>query len=157
MVSKRQRSGGSGLATRLGPGADPLREQWTASASPGTARGIFAVSSGYVARCAAASRRVSLAARTSSRSAVALPEAVGAWQGLRRRWQWVGRRLSFGGLGVCVSHPSDHRGLATLERACLGERQRSCGDTLLDRASVGGGRTERDQLAARRRDVCRWA
>jgi len=35
----------SALATGLGPGADPLREQWTASASRGTARGIVAVSS----------------------------------------------------------------------------------------------------------------
>jgi hypothetical protein len=36
------------------------------------------------------------------------------------------------GLGVCVSHTSDHRGLATLERACLGERPRSGGDPLTD-------------------------
>ena len=33
------------LATGLGTGADPLREQWTASPSRGTARGILAVSS----------------------------------------------------------------------------------------------------------------
>src|SRR5207237_962330 len=83
--------------------------------------------------------------------------AVGAWQGLRCGGPRVGRRLPSGGLGVCVSSPSDHRGLATLERACLGERQRSRGDPLADRASVGGGRAQGNQLAARRRDVCRWA
>src|SRR5207253_3647483 len=77
----------SALATGLGPGADPLREQWTASASRGTARGILAVSSGYVARYLAAGRRVSVAASASRRSAVALPAAVGARQSLCRRWQ----------------------------------------------------------------------
>src|SRR2546425_9757373 len=43
----------------------------------------------------------------------ALP--ICAWQGLRRRWQRVGRRLSSGGLGLCVSHPSDHCSLRSEE------------------------------------------
>jgi hypothetical protein len=64
---------------------------------------------------ALARRGVRVAACASRRGAVALSAAVGAGQGLRRRWQWLGRRLSFGGPGVCVSHPSDHRGLATVE------------------------------------------
>src|SRR6266700_8329 len=79
---------------------------------------------------ALARRGVRVAACASRRGAVALSAAVGAWQGLRRRWQWLGRRFSFGGPGVCVSHPSDHRSLATVEWACLGERQRSRGDPL---------------------------
>src|SRR5437588_8998985 len=85
-------------------------EQWTASASRGTARGILAVSSGYVARCLAAGRRVSVAASASRRSAVALSAAVGARQSLCRRWQRARRRLPPGGLGVCVGHASGHRG-----------------------------------------------
>src|SRR5437870_339791 len=38
----------------------------------------------------------------------ALSAAVGAWQGLRCGGPRVGRRLPSGGLGVCVSSPSDH-------------------------------------------------
>src|SRR6266487_140905 len=79
---------------------------------------------------ALARRRVSVAARASSRGAVTLSAAGGAWQGLRRRWQRVGRRLSSGGLGLCVSHPSDHCSLATVERAGVGERPRSGGNPL---------------------------
>jgi hypothetical protein len=77
-----------------------------------------------------ARRGVSVATSASNRGAVALSTAVGAWQGLRRGWQRVGRRLSSGGLGVCISYPTDHRGLATVERASLGERQRSGGNAL---------------------------
>ena len=81
---------------------------------------------------ALAGRGVSLAACASSRGQSALPAAVGAWQGLCSRWQRVGRGPASGGLGVCVSHSPDHRGLATLEWACLGERPRSGGDPLAD-------------------------
>src|SRR6266487_270932 len=75
---------------------------------------------------------VRVGACASRRGAVALSAAVGARQGLRRRWQRVGRRFPCGGPGVCFSHPSDHRGLATVAWAVLGERQRSGGDTLAD-------------------------
>jgi hypothetical protein len=75
-----------------------------------------------------AGRGVSLAAGASSRGQRALPAAVGAWQGLCRRWQRVGRRLAPGGPGVCVGHPCDHRGVAPAQRPGLGERQRSGGD-----------------------------
>jgi hypothetical protein len=42
------------------------------------------------------------------------------------------RRLALGSPGVCLSYPSDHRGLATVEWACLGERPRSGGDARAD-------------------------
>src|SRR6266566_4129001 len=66
--------------------------------------------------------RVRVAACASRRGAGALSAAVGAWQGLRCRWQWAGRRTASGGPGVCLSHPSHHRGLAPVAWACLGER-----------------------------------
>ena len=52
---------------------------------------------------------------------------------------------------VCVSaRSSDHRSLAGAQRSRVGEGQRGRSDTCADRASPGGGRTERDQLAAGR-------
>src|SRR5260370_28556600 len=99
---------------------------------------------------ALAGGRVSVAESASSRSAVALPAAVGTRQGLRRGWQWAGRRVAPGGPGVCVSHPSDHRSLARAQRSGVREGQRGRSDACADRASPGGGRTERDQLAAGR-------
>src|SRR6266568_3283306 len=77
-------------------------------------------------------RGVRMVACASRRGAVALSTAVGARQGLRHRWQRVGQRFPSSGPGVCLSHPSDHRGLAALEWTCLGERQRSGGDALAD-------------------------
>jgi len=108
-------------------------------------------------RYPASGGRVGLAARASSRGQGTLSAAVGTWAGLCRRWQRAGRRLSSGGLGVCVSHPSDHRRLATLERAGLRERPRSGGDARADRPSAAGGRAAEHQPAAGRCTLCRWA
>jgi hypothetical protein len=54
---------------------------------------------------------------------------------------------------VCVGYPSDHRGLARAERHGVREGQRGRGDARTDRASLGSGRVERDQLEAFRRSV----
>ena len=73
------------LAVGLGPGANPLGQQWTTSAPRWATRRVLALSPRYVTRCAAACRGVRVAARASSRSAGPLSAAVGAGQGLRRR------------------------------------------------------------------------
>ncbi len=81
---------------------------------------------------ALARRGVSVAACASCKGQSTLPAAVGTWQGLCRRWQWVGRGPPSGSLGVCLSHAPNHRGMATLKWTRLGERPRSGGDTFAD-------------------------
>src|SRR6266568_2525356 len=100
------------VAPGLGPGANPSRQQWTTSPSRWTPSRVLALSSGYLARYPASGGGVGLAARASGRGQGALPATIGAWAGLCRRWQRAGRCLSSGGFGVCVGHPSGHRGLA---------------------------------------------
>ena len=114
------------------PATNPAGQQWTASTSRWTARGVAALSSGYAARRATTCRGVCLAARARSRGQSALSATVRARQSLCYRWQRIGQRFPFGGPGVCLSHASHHRGLATVEWACLGERPRSGGDALAD-------------------------
>src|SRR5260221_4052655 len=97
---------------------------------------------------ALACRGVCVATGASGWGSGALSTAVGAGQGLCRRWQRIGRRLSSGSPGVCVSHPSDHRGLATVKRAGFRERPGSGGDAGPDRTSARGGRAAGHQLAA---------
>ena len=86
-------------ATGLGPGADPARQQWAASASAGAARRIAALSSRYAARCGSralgsqrgCTRKLQECSRSISGSwceARSTPLMAAAWVTISVWWPW---------------------------------------------------------------------
>jgi hypothetical protein len=116
-------------ATRLGPGADPARQQWAASAPGGAASRVAALSSRYVARCGSrasesqrgCTRKQQECSRSMSGSSCVARSTLSmavAWATTSVWWPW------------CVCQPPDHRRVATFVRAGLGERPGSGSDSL---------------------------